>query len=241
MAKIPFKWLPASWGLKGKSYELAEANYNYTGRELDYKLLEIEKKFTLSEKEYSLKFNDLQHKYGIITDYELDINNSTINNDNVLSAQDRLMLEFKHNKIDEYEYDKSSVFLEHPDSETVEHKVSMLSVEFKHGKIEKNKFEKTVATLKEEPWIDIVDHGFDPKQGVNGVYFEFDWNDYWVDFLRKNGYHGFNDEQIVEQWFSDVCRNQVDGTPVENDTVPFNSSRAITRQISNDDGSTGYS
>ena len=27
MSKIPFGWLPASWGLKGKSRELAEAEY----------------------------------------------------------------------------------------------------------------------------------------------------------------------------------------------------------------------
>lgn len=241
MAKIPFKWLPASWGLKGKSYDLAEANYNHIGKELDYKLIEIEKKYGLSEKEYDTKFNNLQHQYGLISDYDYALTNVKIHNNGEIPAEDRLSLELEHNKIDAYEYDKSLVFLECPATDTVKHKVSMLAVDFKHGKIEKNKFEKTVATLKEEPWIDIVDHGFDPKQGVNGVYFEFDWNEYWVDFLRKNGYHGFNDEQIVEQWFSDVCRNQVDGTPVENDTVPFNSSRAITRQYPNDDGSTGYS
>lgn len=241
MSKIPFKWLPASWGLKGKSYDLAEANYYHIGKELDYKLLEIEKKHGLSEKEYDTKFNNLQHQYGLISDYDYALTNVKIHNNGEIPAEDRLSLEFEHNKIDAYEYDKSLVFLEFPDTDTVKHKVSILAVDFKHGKIEKNKFEKTVATLKEEPWIDIVDHGFDPKQGVNGVYFEFDWNEYWVDFLRKNGYHGFNDEQIVEQWFSDVCRTQVDGTPVENDTIPFNSSRAITRQYPNDDGSTGYS
>ena len=35
MSKIPFSWLPASWGLKGKSRELAEAEYYLTGYELD--------------------------------------------------------------------------------------------------------------------------------------------------------------------------------------------------------------
>ena len=35
MNKIPFGWLPASWGLKGKSRELAEAEYYLSGYELD--------------------------------------------------------------------------------------------------------------------------------------------------------------------------------------------------------------
>lgn len=38
---IPFKWLPASWGLRGKSYKEAEANYYYEGEELEHKLAEI--------------------------------------------------------------------------------------------------------------------------------------------------------------------------------------------------------
>jgi hypothetical protein len=39
--KIPFKLLPAAWGLKGKSREIAEAEYYYTGEELDRKLADI--------------------------------------------------------------------------------------------------------------------------------------------------------------------------------------------------------
>jgi len=42
MKKIPFKMLPVSWGLKGKSYKMAEANYLYEGEELDRKLAKIE-------------------------------------------------------------------------------------------------------------------------------------------------------------------------------------------------------
>ena len=39
---IKFSWLPASWGLKGKPYNLAKANYELEGHELAAKLIEIE-------------------------------------------------------------------------------------------------------------------------------------------------------------------------------------------------------
>jgi len=241
MTKIPFKWLPASWGLKGQSFDLAEANYYYTGKELDLKLLDVEVKYGLSKKEKDKKCIEIEYKYGNIEDYQYDLKLAEIEYDNKIPPSVRLELELKHKIIDQYEYDTGKVRIDYPDAESLENKLAMLEVDFAHGKIEKNRFEKTTATLKEEPWIDIVDHGFDPQQGVNGVYFEFDWNEYWIEFLRKSGYVGFTDEQIVEQWFSDVCRSQAEGTHIENDPVPFNSSRAITRQFSNDDGSTGYS
>lgn len=39
--KIPFWMLPASWGLKGKTRFIAEAEYMYEGKELEEKLAEI--------------------------------------------------------------------------------------------------------------------------------------------------------------------------------------------------------
>lgn len=38
---IPFRLFPGSWGLRGKSYKEAEANYYYEGEELERKLAEI--------------------------------------------------------------------------------------------------------------------------------------------------------------------------------------------------------
>ena len=38
---IPFSWLPASWGLRGKSRRIAEAEYYYEGAELEDHLIDI--------------------------------------------------------------------------------------------------------------------------------------------------------------------------------------------------------
>lgn len=42
MAKLPFRMMPGSWGLRGKTRAVAEAEYLYEGEELTAKLAEIE-------------------------------------------------------------------------------------------------------------------------------------------------------------------------------------------------------
>lgn len=68
--------------------------------------------------------------------------------------------------------------------------------------------EKEVATAAKEPWVHVnaidVDRA-DPKRGS----FEIDWNVYFVEMLRKNGFVGKTDEEVVDQWFSDVCKHIV--------------------------------
>jgi len=73
------------------------------------------------------------------------------------------------------------------------------------------KFFKRKPTAKSmknsmEPWVNVVKAHVDqnnPKQG----YFELEWNPAFVIFLRENGYKGISPEEIVDQWFTDLCRN----------------------------------
>lgn len=57
-----------------------------------------------------------------------------------------------------------------------------------------------------EPRIEVVKiHIPNPNKPTNG-YFELDWNEAFVKKLRDNGYSGRTDEEVVEQWFNDLCR-----------------------------------
>lgn len=104
----------------------------------------------------------------------------------------------------------------------VEHDLEVLDIDHRHGKITDVEYQKSHAKLKNEPWVCIVNSGFDPSQGVEGVFFEFDWNEQWIEFLRSHGYTGHTDEQVIDEWFADVCRSQ----QVHTDTVvPFSISR----------------
>ena len=64
---------------------------------------------------------------------------------------------------------------------------------------------KAIATSKGEPWVEIVSIQVDPANLTAGA-IELDWNDIFVARLVKLGYQGKTDQDIVDQWFSDVCR-----------------------------------
>lgn len=67
---------------------------------------------------------------------------------------------------------------------------------------------KQLATEKGEPWVNIVSVELDPENIGQGA-FELDWNEFFVAKLIRSGYKGKDDQQIVDQWFQDVCRNVV--------------------------------
>lgn len=67
---------------------------------------------------------------------------------------------------------------------------------------------KDLATQRGEPYINIVNIELDPESIGNGA-IELDWNELFVAKLIKAGYRGKDDSQIVDQWFTDLCRNVV--------------------------------
>lgn len=64
---------------------------------------------------------------------------------------------------------------------------------------------KEQANEKKEPWVAVLETHVNPESPRNG-FFELDWNEHFVLMLRKNGYTGVTDEELVDQWFSDLCR-----------------------------------
>lgn len=65
---------------------------------------------------------------------------------------------------------------------------------------------KELATEKKEPWISVLNTHIN-KDNVRNGFFELDWNEYFVLQLRKAGYRGATDEEIVDLWFQELCRN----------------------------------
>jgi len=171
MAKhlIPFRFTPASWGLVGDAYRVAEAYYELEAYALERRLLE-------------LRVND---------------------NDSLNHAL--LDLDERYERISAYDAARQRIELAHPVG--VDYDLAMLEVEHRFSKITTIEYQKRCASIKNEPWIAIVDSGFDPEQGIEGVFFEFDWNQQWIDYLRANGCVGHSDEQVVDDWFSLVCRS----------------------------------
>jgi len=68
--------------------------------------------------------------------------------------------------------------------------------------------EKAAATAREEPWVAMVTMDVDYNNLTDGA-FELDWNDKFIAQLMRYGYQGKEDADLVDQWFTDVCRNVV--------------------------------
>lgn len=65
---------------------------------------------------------------------------------------------------------------------------------------------KKEAAPKVEPKVDILKFDFDPNNPRLGS-IELDWNSEFVELLTKHGYTGETEEDIVDKWLNDVCRN----------------------------------
>jgi len=232
---IPFEWLPASWGLSGQPLAEAKANYDLDGVDLRRRLIDI--RHPASSMENAHEHLKIDRELGLVSDYEYDIKEAAL-----LGGLDepdpktKLGIDKTHGKISAYDHDLKIAEIAYPEIDSLDRQLAMLNVDYDHGKIEKLEYEKTRATALNEPWVGIVGDGYNAEEGVNGLHMELDWNQQWVEFLRKNGYQGHNDDQIVEQWFADVCRSTAEETTVEDDQpVPFNSSRVHNR-VRQDDG-----
>lgn len=65
---------------------------------------------------------------------------------------------------------------------------------------------KELATEKKEPFVAVLDTHVN-KDNIRNGFFELDWNEYFVVQLKLAGYSGSSEEQIVDAWFQDLCRN----------------------------------
>lgn len=65
---------------------------------------------------------------------------------------------------------------------------------------------RQIADAKGEPWVSVLNVELDPNNIGNGA-FELDWNEKFITNLVRAGYKGKTDSDMVDQWFSDVCRN----------------------------------
>lgn len=70
---------------------------------------------------------------------------------------------------------------------------------------------KTAATAAGEPWVEVTEFELDPQNWGNGS-FTLDYNDKFVLNLIRAGYKlkdSDTDVQIVDRWFTDICRSVV--------------------------------
>jgi hypothetical protein len=103
---IPFSWMPGSWGLRGKTREIAQAEYELSGEDLELRLLEINHGH--DAKTLELEKLELQLKNSKIDKYEYDCRlvDLTEYPDDAQKNLSLLDIEKNHNKISQIEYER---------------------------------------------------------------------------------------------------------------------------------------
>ena len=86
-----------------------------------------------------------------------------------------------------------------------------VKAEPKPKKVVESKTENEIATEKGESYVNIISMDVDPNNISAGA-FELDWNEKFVADLVRHGYmmdKNDTDADIVDRWFTAVCRNVV--------------------------------
>ena len=94
--------------------------------------------------------------------------------------------------------------------------------------------DKQKATEKGEPYIKVIETKVDPKNPKYG-YFDLDWNEHFVANLKKHGFSGNTDEEIVDHWFSVLCNT------IAEESTPMKSDNQIIKEEKREDGKTEIS
>lgn len=153
---------------------------------------------------------DIAQAYYELDGYDLDVRLIEINykDDEYTKQALSLTAKYKHNIIDQETFDLKSIEIEfeYKKIDELTKNIQMLDHNYKYGHLEEQKYEKQVASLRDEPWVKIVNVGFNKDSPSQGE-LELDWNDVFVNQLKEAGYEGIADEQIVNNWLSEVCKN----------------------------------
>lgn len=156
-----------------------------------------------------------QAEYEIPPGQQLDLKLLEINRDefDVDTYTRRVWdIELKYNQISEPAYHRNLTTLIKDEKQR---SLAILELDRREGKITELGYSKQTATLNEQPWVTVISMEFGGKKSLEGS-FELDWNELFVENLKAEGYNGPTPDNIVNQWFMEVCRNvameEFDGT-----------------------------
>lgn len=88
----------------------------------------------------------------------------------------------------------------------MEERISKIDLEFGH--ITQDEHDKKVATLNGNPYVKVLNIDLDENAPGAG-FFELDFNEHFVEYLANSGYEGIEPDEIVDNWFNDLCKNIV--------------------------------
>lgn len=192
---IPYWVLPGFWGLSGDTKKRAIIEYELTGYEREIALAQLESDYP--------KLISVQLRYNIITKYEYD----NLEAEYTLSGDDlalrKLEIEHAYDKISDFDFESRSAAITYTGDELI---AKNLEIDFKFGKLTNSQYEKALATHNKEPWVNLAEFDFKQLTNKSGLSVELEYNEYFVNYLKDNGYYSANEDEMVHTWFVNLCR-----------------------------------
>jgi hypothetical protein len=105
MFKIPFEWMPGSWGLKGRTKEIAKAEYELTGYDLELALLKLAEQ-DMEPKDYNRKMIELRYKHSKIGELDYHRALASLIEDDSQRSLAEVELERREGRLTDTEYSK---------------------------------------------------------------------------------------------------------------------------------------
>jgi len=102
---IPFGWLPGHWGLKGTTREIARAEYELSGADLEIRLAELRSE----PEDFPKKRLEILRRHGLMTVEEFDSQMTELGefDDPKKKALAKLDLDLKYERITRERYDRA--------------------------------------------------------------------------------------------------------------------------------------
>jgi len=128
-----------------------------------------------------LKLLEIEKKYSNMDEYDFEIK--------------KLDLKLKYNLLkngEEYEFLKNDLNL-------------------KYKKISEKEYKKIKNSLEKLPWFDVsAELLINEENGDVNVALEFDWNEYFIEYLSDIGYREENERDMVNRWFFDLIYSSIE-------------------------------
>lgn len=173
-----------------------------------------------NEKERNLKLNEIEFLHGLKSeyDYEKEKVNITFPNQNSKEYKFAILsIERKYNKIQDYEYEIEFANLTYDDYTSEEYKLKIIEIELNYNKISEHQYEKKKCTIKNEPYFNVISDKFNEGK----IEFELDWNDVFIKKLKEEGMSGHTEQQMVDLYFKEICKQVAEEEEIFDYTEQF--------------------
>lgn len=205
--------------IKDKDYLLAEAKYELKKgiiSDLEYDIKNAE--LTIDDEvDLALKINEIEFMHGTKSKYDFDTSKINITFPNHDSKEYKLAIlniNKQYNKISEYEYEKEFLKLTCDEDDLGK---QLLNLEKKYNKISEHEYEKKMCTENNEPYFSVVSE----KYNEGKIEFELDWNEIFIKKLKEEGYEGYTDQQMVDLYFKEICKQVAEEEEIFDYTEQF--------------------